>query len=294
MSDCEQCKSLYLELERLRRLAPTGSYTLNVAHEEEIQRLRSQLENVLDSHVEGGWQARVLDAERERNAAQAKAVDFERDWYAAKSEFGTAMAKMREALRAAEQRALDAECERDACRGMEQAAEMRAERLFRDRALVDERARKAAQLLIAEVGADRPMNVEEAAEAAVKEINRLKRRLEQLEWGNEMACENTPNTACECPGCETARERSTRGETGPRLERDEARAELAFIESEYAAANESDLTRDALCLQVASLRALIREAHRELSTIEAITVSPSDTDGLIQLCKRLAAAGGRP
>lgn len=73
--------------------------------------------------------------------------------------------------------------------------------------------------------------------------------------------------------------------------RDEARAELAFIDLQYAAANESDLTRDALCLQIASLRALIREAHRELSTIEAITVSPSDTDGLIQLCKRLAAAG---
>jgi hypothetical protein len=215
------------------------------------------------------WLMRTATAERERDEA-------------------------RERCAVAEQRALDAECERDACRGMEQAAEMRAERLFRDRALVDERARKAAQLLIAEVGADRPMNVEEAAEAAVKEINRLKMRLEQLEWGNEMACENTPNPACECPGCETARERSTRGETGPRLERDEARAELAFIESEYAAANESDLTRDALCLQVASLRALIREAHRELSTIEAITVSPSDTDGLIQLCKRLADAGGRP
>lgn len=113
MNNCEQCKSFYLEIERLRRLAPTGSYTLNVAHEEEIQRLRSQLENVLDSHVEGGWQARVLDAERERNAAQAKAVDFERDWYAAKSEFGTAMAKMREALRAAEQRELAALAELD-------------------------------------------------------------------------------------------------------------------------------------------------------------------------------------
>lgn len=74
-------------------------------------------------------------------------------------------------------------------------------------------------------------------------------------------------------------------------ERDDARAELAFIDLQYSAANASDLTRDALCLQVASLRALIREAHRELSTIEAITVSPSDTDGLVQLCKRLAAAG---
>lgn len=29
----EECKSLYLELERLRRLVPNGTYTLNVAHE---------------------------------------------------------------------------------------------------------------------------------------------------------------------------------------------------------------------------------------------------------------------
>ena len=93
MSDCEQCKSLYLELERLRRLVPNGTYTLNVAHEEEIQRLRS----LADS-------------------AQAKAADFERDWYEAKSEFGSAMAKMREALRAAEQRELAALAELDEAR----------------------------------------------------------------------------------------------------------------------------------------------------------------------------------
>lgn len=89
--------------------------------------------------------------------AQAKAAGYERDWCAAKSEFGTAMAKMREALRAAEQRELSALAERD---------------------------------------------------EAIAEIERLR-------WGNEMACENTPNSSCECPGCETARERSTRGETGP-------------------------------------------------------------------------------
>lgn len=92
----------------------------------------------------------------------------------------TDLHEARERAALAEQRALDAECERDACRGMEQAAEMRAERLFRDRALVDERAKKAAQLLIAEVGADRPMNVDEAAEAAVKEINRLKRDYDRI------------------------------------------------------------------------------------------------------------------
>ena len=167
------------------------------------------------AYEQGLAQRRMMEAQAARDKAQAKAAAYKRDWYEAKSEFGSAMAKMREALRAAEKRAIDAECERDACRGMEQAAEMRAERLFRDRALVDERARKAAQLLIAEVGADGPMNVDEAAEAAVKEINRLKKRLEQLEWGNEMACENTPNPACECSGCETARSRAENGEAGP-------------------------------------------------------------------------------
>jgi hypothetical protein len=38
---------------------------------------------------------------------------------------------------------------------------------------------------------------------------------EQLEWANEMACENTPVASCECPGCETARSRAEKGETGP-------------------------------------------------------------------------------
>lgn len=34
---------------------------------------------------------------------------------------------------------------------------------------------------------------------------------------------------------------------------------------------------------------LLREAHNELNTIEAITVSPSDTDGLLDLVRRMAA-----
>lgn len=43
----------------------------------------------------------------------------------------------------------------------------------------------------------------------------------------------------------------------------------------------------ALIEEVKRLRGLLREAHRELSTIEAITVSPSDTDGLIALVKKI-------
>jgi len=38
------------------------------------------------------------------------------------------------------------------------------------------------------------------------------------------------------------------------------------------------------------LLALLKEAYKELSTIEAITVSPSDTDGLINLVNRMRAA----
>ena len=42
----------------------------------------------------------------------------------------------------AEQRALDAECERDGCRALEVAAEERAERLYRDRNAVDEKLKE--------------------------------------------------------------------------------------------------------------------------------------------------------
>lgn len=105
------------ELARLRRLVPTGSYTLNVAHEEELARMRS----LADS-------------------AQAKAADYERDWYEAKSEFGSAMAKMRETLRAAEQRELEALAELN-----EREADIQALRDSRDKWA--ETARKLSEQL---------------------------------------------------------------------------------------------------------------------------------------------------
>ena len=37
-------------------------------------------------------------------------------------------------------------------------------------------------------------------------------RIDRLEWEREAACENTPTKGCECPGCETARERALLGE----------------------------------------------------------------------------------
>jgi hypothetical protein len=53
-----------------------------------------------------------------------------------------------------------------------------------------------------------------------------------------------------------------------------------------------EIERDEARGEVDRLRGLLREAHRELVTIEAITVSPSDTDGLIDLCRRMRAATG--
>jgi len=104
VSDCEQCKSFYLELENVTK--ESDEARANYAFMVE----RAADEN-LDGYRELG--ARCAAAENERDAAQAKAVEYERDWYAAKSEFGTAMAKMRETLRAAEQRELVALAELD-------------------------------------------------------------------------------------------------------------------------------------------------------------------------------------
>lgn len=47
---------------------------------------------------------------------------------------------------------------------------------------------------------------------------------------------------------------------------------------------------DSYCSRACHLLALLKEAYKELSTIEAITISPSDTDGLIDLCRRMEAA----
>jgi len=48
----------------------------------------------------GQWHSDM--GEGERDAAVAKATTYERDWYDAKSEFGTATAKLRERVRVVE------------------------------------------------------------------------------------------------------------------------------------------------------------------------------------------------
>lgn len=55
----------------------------------------SRLPDVEYARLDTMWQELV----RERDAAVAKATTYERDWYEAKSEFGTASAKLREQVR---------------------------------------------------------------------------------------------------------------------------------------------------------------------------------------------------
>jgi len=146
VNECEKCKSFYLELERLHRLAPTGTYTVSLPHEQEIQRLSGEKYT---------WQARAELAEEAANG-------------------------LREALRAAEKRELEALAELN-----EREADAQALRDSRDKWA--ETARKLG---------------------------------EQLEWTNDMACENTPTPGwCECPGCLLARDRARRGVAGPEDER---------------------------------------------------------------------------
>jgi hypothetical protein len=41
-----------------------------------------------------------------------------------------------------------------------------------------------------------------------REVEHLRARVTELEWSNEMACENTPTKNCSCPGCSLARDRA--------------------------------------------------------------------------------------
>ncbi len=71
----------------------------------EVERLRERLAVERTPNGAGKWNAeRGLreKAERERDEARAKADTYERDWYEAKSEFGTATAKLREKVRTLE------------------------------------------------------------------------------------------------------------------------------------------------------------------------------------------------
>lgn len=62
---------------------------------------------------------------------------------------------------------------------------------------------------------ERAVRAEELAAKLGAQLDEAESRLNQLLWASDMACENTPNPKCECPGCETARARAENGEAGP-------------------------------------------------------------------------------
>ena len=109
-----------------------------------------------------------------------------------------------------------------------------------------------------------------------------------------MACEDCGATYADCLTRDRVRvcesclyERTAR-------ERDELRAEVERQKRDIRvlqASNDAKLEQWRRAERdLADAHALLRECHRELATIEAITVSPSDTDGLLNLVRRVCAA----
>jgi hypothetical protein len=69
--------------------------------------------------------------------------------------------------------------------------------------------------------------------------------------------------------------------------RDSLRLALVELAEVKPALHDALCERDELETECTALRALLVDAHRELATIEAITVSPSGVDGLIELVNRI-------
>lgn len=99
---CGKCVDVEREeLNRLRRLVPTGTYTLNVAHEEELARMREALRAAEKRELEA---LAELDEERANVETLKTHVETLREAWHGASE---AVAKLGEQLNASEE-----ECER--------------------------------------------------------------------------------------------------------------------------------------------------------------------------------------
>lgn len=61
--------------------------------EESEHQMHLRIRSGYDKTIADSWRAKVAEVEAERDAAVAKATAHERDWYEAKSEFGTAAAR---------------------------------------------------------------------------------------------------------------------------------------------------------------------------------------------------------
>lgn len=90
-----------------RAVTPVEAMTVR-----EAARRRMPLDGADAQALEGA----LALTERERDQAREKAAQYERDWYAAKSEFGTAAAKLREVLRQETRVSLDYQAQRDDAR----------------------------------------------------------------------------------------------------------------------------------------------------------------------------------
>lgn len=125
---------------------------------------------------------------------------------------------------------------------------------------------------------------EEACRLQVLERTDLQARLKQALEERDEACEELETLRALIEGEPWAGAVVRRERDSAREERDDALASCEKLREALRAAEKRELEA---VQELDEATALLREAHRELSCIEAITVSPTGVDGLLDLVNRM-------
>jgi chromosome segregation ATPase len=231
----------------LRRLVPNGTYTLNIAHEEEIQRLRSLADSAayerdalhralretlaaLGNGSAATSEASVAFLANTPNEVRAVVDDLRRERDDCKTKLDAELpAAWREDLEslnriteAALQRCDELRSLADSAAAEQGLAQRRMMQAQAERHQLREelaRLHRLAPTGTYTVSLPHEQEIQALRDSRDKWAETARKLGEQLEWTNEMACENTPTPGCECPGCSLARDRARRGVAGPEDER---------------------------------------------------------------------------
>ena len=118
------------------------------------------------------------------------------------------------------------------------------------------------------------------------EVTELRAEFERVQGERDEACEELETLKALIEGEPWAGAVTRRERDKAREEREDARETVTKAHEALRAAEKREM---AAVQELDEALALLREAHRELSCIEAITVSPTSVDGLLDLVNRMHA-----
>ena len=118
------------------------------------------------------------------------------------------------------------------------------------------------------------------------EVTELRAEFERVQGERDEACEELETLRALIEGEPWAGAVTRRERDKAREERDDARETVTKAHEALRAAEKREM---AAVQELDEAAALLREAYRELSCIEAITVSPTSVDGLLDLVNRMHA-----